>query len=159
MEGWVEDKEDFGDYSTLKKGEQVMSLATLLSILVCVGLLIQIWLTLVITSILPGLNGSFARSFAETFYWFTLPHLMLLLVTLVAVVIQAKRRTYNTFIFSAICLVCSLPTSLYPTSVWSGVGDGWGMGWIFFLGGASLLNIVIGIPMLYIAHRNYPSNK
>lgn len=136
-----------------------MALALTLSILICVGLLIQIWLTLVITSILPGLTGSFAGSFAETLYWFTLPHLILLLVTLVAVVIQAKRRTRDAFIFSAICLVCSLLTSLYPTVVWSGVGDGWGMAWILFLGGASLLNVVIGILLLYIAHRNYPSDK
>lgn len=143
----------------LKKGEQAMPLAITLSMLVCVGLLIQLWLTLVLTSILPGLRGSFAGSFAGTLYWFTLPHLFLLIVTLVAVVIQAKRQTRDGFIFSAICLVCSLPTSLYPTTVWSGVGDGWGMGWILFLGGASLLNFVSGILMLYIAHRNYPSNK
>lgn len=136
-----------------------MPLAITLYMLVGVGLLIQIWFTLVITSILPGLSGSFAGSFAGTLYWFTLPHLILLLVTLVAVVIQAKRRTRDGFFFSAICLVCSLPTSLYPTLVWTGVGDGWGMAWILFLGCASLLNCVIGIPMLYVARRNYPSNK
>lgn len=137
-----------------------MSLATLLSMLVCVGLLIQIWFTLVLTSVLPGLGGySFAGSFAGTLYWFTLPHLILLLVTLVAVVIQAKRHTRDALIFSAICLVCSLPTSLFPTVVWSGIGDGWGMAWILFLGGASLLNFVSGILMLYIAHRNYPSKN
>lgn len=136
-----------------------MPLAITLSILVCVGLLLQIWLTLVLTSVLPGLKGEFAGYFAGTLYWFTLPHLILLLVTLVAVFIQAKRQTRDGFIFSAICLVCSLPTSLYPTTVWSGEGDGWGMAWIVFLGGASLLNFVIGITFLFIAHRNYPSNK
>lgn len=136
-----------------------MSLATLLSILVCVGLLIQIWFTLVITSILPGLSGSFARSFAETFYWFTLPHLILLLLTLIAVIIQAKRRTYDAFIFSAICLECLLLTWFFAVGMWRGGEDGPAMAWIFFLGGASLLNFVSGILMLYFAHRNYPSNK
>jgi hypothetical protein len=136
-----------------------MAQTSILTFLVCVWLLIQIYLTLVLTSILPGLAGTFIGSFACTLHWFSLPHLILLLVTLVTIVIQAKHRTNDSIFFPVICLICLLPTWFLATGMWAGGDDGPGLAWFFFLGGASLLNIVIAIPTLFIANRNYLLNK
>ena len=130
-----------------------------MSILVGAGLLIQIWLVLVITNVLPGLSGTYSRSFAETLYGPTIPHLILLLAALVAVVLHAKHRSLDAFAFPILCLLFSCLTWIFGTASWRGGDDGPGMLWFAFLGGASLLNIVVGIPLLCIAQKYYPSEK
>lgn len=79
-----------------------MKLSLLLSILVCAGLLFHSWLAYSVAGILPGYAGSF--------YWFTIPHLAVLLLSVAAVAIDAMRRKMVTFIASVICLLFLLPT-------------------------------------------------
>ena len=87
-----------------------MVIARAMSILVGAGLLIQIWFVLVITNVLPGLLGTYSRSFAETLYGPTIPHLILLLAALVAVVLHAKHRSLDAFAFPILCLLLSFLT-------------------------------------------------
>jgi hypothetical protein len=131
-----------------------MAIALTLSVLVCIGLLFQIWLTYLIAGILPNFGGNFVG----TPYWFTIPHRVLLPLTLAAVVIHAKFRTKTALVIAIVCLSGLLPTSFFPfaDNLWPGGDDGPGLAWLFFLGGASLLNIVIGVPMLLLADRFYP---
>lgn len=77
-----------------------MTLALILYVLVCAGLLLHSWMAYTVTGILPGYAGSF--------YWFTIPHLILLPSSAAAVGLDAVRRKRATFIAALICLSCLL---------------------------------------------------
>jgi hypothetical protein len=98
-----------------------------------------------VTGILPGYAGSF--------YWFTIPHLVLLPLSAAVVVLDAVRRKRATFLAALICLSCLLPTWLFAGSQWPGGDDGPGMAWVYGIGLASLLSTAIGLPLIYVAHR------
>jgi hypothetical protein len=124
-----------------------MTLALILYILVCAGLLFHSWMAYSITGILPGYAGSF--------YWFTIPHLVLLPLSAAVVALDALRRKRATFIAALICLSCLLPTWFFAGSQWPGGDDGPGMAWVYGIGLASLLSTAIGLPLVYVAHRVY----
>ena len=122
-----------------------MSLPLILSVLVCAGLLFHSWLAYTITGILPGYAGSF--------YWFTIPHLVLLPLSAAMVALDAVLRKRATFLATTICLSCLLPTWFFAGSKWLGGDDGPGMAWVYGIGLASLLSTAIGLPLIYVAHR------
>lgn len=124
-----------------------MTLALILSVLVCAGLLFHSWMAYTITGVLPGYAGSF--------YWFTIPHLVLLPTAAVMVVLDAVRRQRATLVAALLCLVCLLPTWFFAGTQWPGGDDGPGMAWVYGIGLASLLSCAVGIPLLYVAHRLY----
>ena len=124
-----------------------MTLARILSIVVCAGLLLHSWMAYTVTGILPGYAGSF--------YWFTIPHLVLLPLSIVLVVLDSMHRKRAVFIGTFICLPCLLPTWYFASSQWPGGDDGPGMAWVYGIGLASLLSTVIGLPLVYIAHQTY----
>jgi len=124
-----------------------MYLGFALSALVVAGLLFHSWLACTLTGILPGYAGSF--------YAFTLPHLVLVLTTAAGVAIHALRRTRAAFLFAVIGLTCLLPTWLLAAVLWPGGDDGPGMAWVYGIGPASLLSTVIGLPLVWVAHRCY----
>ena len=119
----------------------------ILTPLVCIGLLIQTWLAYTITGVLPGYAGSF--------YWFTIPHLILLPVSVVAVALYAVKRRNTMFTAALICLSCLLPTWFFASFQWPGGDDGPGMAWVYGIGLVSLLNTAIGVPLIYVARRIY----
>jgi hypothetical protein len=124
-----------------------MTPAPILSVLVCAGLLVHSWMAYTVTGVLPGYAGSF--------YWFTIPHLVLLPLSAVVVALYAMRRTRATFIAALICLSCLLPSWFFAASQWPGGDDGPGMAWVYGIGLASLLSAAIGLPLVYVAHRIY----
>lgn len=126
-----------------------MALALTFSVLVCAGLLFHSWMAYTITGILP------VPGYAGSFYWFTLPHLVLLPLATAAVAIHAKYRTRAAFVSALICLSCLLPTWFFAGSQWPGGDDGPGLAWFDGIGLASLLSTAIGLPLVYVAHRFY----
>lgn len=122
-----------------------MTFALIPSVLVGAGLLAHWWMACTVTGILPGYAGSF--------YWFTIPHLVLLPLSAAVVVLDAIRRERATFITALLCLSCLLPTWFFAASQWPGGDDGPGMAWVYGIGLASLLSVAIGIPLIYIAYR------
>ena len=90
------------------------------------------------------------------FYWFALPHLVLLPLAVTAVVIHTKSRGTRAFAASLICVACLLPTWYFAMSRWPGIWDG--MAWFVYVGAMSVLGIVIGLPLIYVAHRLYQRN-
>ena len=95
---------------------------------------------------------------AMGFYWFTLPHLILLPLAIAAVAIHAKSQGTRAFVPSLICMACLLPTWFFASSLWPGGDDGPGMAWVVGIGILSLLTAVIGLPLIYAAHRIYQRN-
>jgi hypothetical protein len=93
---------------------------------------------------------------AMEFYWFTLPHLVLLALAVAAVVIHAKSRGIRAFGASLICVTCLLPTWYFAMSLWPGGWDGFG--WVVCIGPLSLLSVITGLPLIYVAHRLYQRN-
>ena len=85
-----------------------MTLAPILSVLVCAGLFVHSWMAYTVTGILPG--------YAGTFYWFTIPHLVLLPLSAVMLVLDAMRRKRATFIAALICISCLLPSWFFGGS-------------------------------------------
>ena len=124
-----------------------MMIALILQILVCAGLLLHAWTAYSVTGILPGYPGSF--------YWFIIPHLVLVPLSAVLVVLDTIQRTRETFVVSLICLSCLLLTWLFASVQWPGGDDGPRMVWVFGIGAASLLNTAIGLLLIYVAHRLY----
>jgi hypothetical protein len=124
-----------------------MTLARILSVLVCAGLLFHSWMAFSITGILPGYAGSF--------YWFTIPHLVVLPLSTVSVALDAVRRKRATFIATLICISCLLPTRFFAGRQWPGGDDGPGIAWVYGIGLASLLSTVVGLPLVCVAHRLY----
>ena len=127
-----------------------MTLAPVLSVLVCAGLLFHAWMAYTVTGILPGYAGSF--------YWFTIPHLLLLPLSVVAVVLDAVRHQRATLITALICLSCLLPTWFFASIQWPGGNDGPGMAWVYGIGLASLLSTTMGLLLVYAAHRIHKRN-
>ena len=122
-----------------------MTFGLILSVLVCAGLLVHSWMAYTVTGILPGYAGSF--------YWFTIPHLILLPLSAAVVALDAVRHRRATFIAALVCLSCLLPTWFFAGSRWPGGDDGPGMAWVYGIGLASLLSTAIGLPLIYVAHR------
>lgn len=118
-----------------------------LSVLICVSLLIHSWIACTVTGILPGYAGSF--------YWFTLPHLVMAPLAIAVIAVHAKLRTRTSFVSAFICLSCLLPTWFFAGSQWPGGDDGPGMAWVFGVGLSSLLITAIDLPLVYFAHRFY----
>ena len=124
-----------------------MTLAPILSVLVCAGLLVHCCMAYTVTGLLPGYAGSF--------YWFTIPHLVVVPLSAVMVALYAVRRKRATFIAALVCLLCLLPSWFFAASQWPGGDDGPGMAWVYGIGLASLLSTAIGLPLIYVAHRVY----
>ena len=122
-----------------------MTVPLILSMIVCAGLLFHSWMAYTITGIFPGYAGSF--------YWFTVPHLALLPLSVVMVALDAVRRSKATFVAALTCLSCLLPTWLFAGVRWPGGDDGPGMAWVYGIGLASVLSAAIGLPLVYVAHR------
>jgi hypothetical protein len=66
-----------------------MTVARILYTLVCAGLLLHAWMAYSLTGILPGYAGSY--------YWFTIPHLLLLPLSTAMVALDALLRKRWTF--------------------------------------------------------------
>ena len=124
-----------------------MTLAMIISGFVCAGLLLHSWIAYEVTGILPGYAGAC--------YWFTIPHLVLVPVSAAVVVLDVVKRKKGTLITTLICLSCLLPTWFFAGAQWPGGDDGPGMAWVYGIGLASLLNTVVGLPLVYLAHRVY----
>ena len=122
-----------------------MALALFLYTVVCVGLLLHAWLAFSITGIVGGYAGSF--------YWFTIPHLLLVPLSAVMVALHAILRKEGTLTASFLCLSCLLLTWLYAGAHWPGGDDGPGMAWIYGVGLASVLSTALGMPLVWLAHR------
>jgi len=86
-------------------------------------------------------------------FWFIVPHLVLLPVSIVLVAFDAQLTRRATFRAVVVCLACLIPTFYFDIDKWHVLGDGPGMGWIFLVGSASLINTFIGIPLSYFAHK------
>jgi hypothetical protein len=123
-----------------------MTQSRFLYVFVGTGLCIHSFFAYEITGILPGYAGSF--------YWFTIPHLVLLPLSLAAVIADFRLEGRLAFRGALICLGCALPTFLFAMNQWPGGDDGPGMAWAFVVGPASLVNALVGIPALYFAHRS-----
>ena len=122
-----------------------MTRSRFLYVFVGAGLCIHSFFAYEITGILPGYAGSF--------YWFTVPHLTLLPLSLTAIIADSRLGARATFWRALICLCCALPTFLFAMNRWPGGDDGPGMAWAFVIGPASLVNALVGIPALHFAHR------
>lgn len=129
-----------------------MALARVFYILVSLGLLLQIGLALISVGFLSGYPEF-------TYYWCTLPHLILLPLTLMTVVINATYRTNTAFVGSLICLSLLLSTWFFANLLWPGGDDGLGLAWLFGPGFMSILNTGFGIPLIYLANRNRLRNS
>lgn len=125
-----------------------MSLARVFYILISLGLLLHIGLAYIITFILLGDPYFFYQ------YWPTLPHVILLPLTLVTVIINAVYRTNIAFVGCLICMAFLLPTWFLANLLWPGGDDGPGLAWVFGPGFMSILNTGFGIPLIYLANRN-----
>ena len=117
-------------------------LARFLSALVCAGLLVQTWLAYTSTGIVPGYAGSF--------YWFTIPHLLLLPLTIVTVVCDATRHSQRTFYAALGCMMCLEVTMIFAMSQWPYEANGSLRVWqMLFM--AALLNLALGVPLICVA--------
>ena len=122
-------------------------LAWPLSLLVCTTLLTQSWLAYTVTGLFPGYAGSF--------YWFTVPHLIVLPLSAGLVVAGAVRQRRGTWTASFLSVCGILPTWLFAAVSWPGGDDGPGMAWWYGVGLASLLTTGLALPLVYFAHKHY----
>lgn len=120
-------------------------LARALSVLVCVTLLAQSWLAYTVTGLLPGYAGSF--------YWFTVPHLIILPLASALVLAAMLHQNTRIWFASLLCVCAILPTWLLAALSWSGGDDGPGMAWWYGVGLASLLTTALGLPTVYYVHK------
>ena len=125
-------------------GEERVSAAFVVSAVVCVGLLLHCALACLVALT------------AMEFYWFTFPHLVLLALAVAAVVTHARSRGIRAFGASLICVTCLLPTWYFAMSLSPGGWDG--LVWFVYIGLMSLLSVIIGLPLIYVAHRLYQGN-
>jgi hypothetical protein len=87
------------------------------------------------------------------FYPFTLPHVALVVATLVSLSLITFRRfaTPLEWGVAAVLLAGTLATAQYALSQWPGGDDGGGMGWLFFAGLPSMLNVCAAIVFVVAA--------
>jgi hypothetical protein len=102
--------------------------------------------------------GGSAMSERPGQFWFIVPHLLLLPISIAAVAFDARLTRRATFWVVVVCLACLIPTFYFDIDKWHALGDGPGMAWIFMVGSTSLINTGIGIPMIYFAHKRRRSN-
>lgn len=117
-----------------------------LYVLICCTLAIHTFFAYEITGIFPGYSGSF--------YWFAVPHLVLLPLCIGAIFADILLKRKITFLIASISLLCLFATYAFALEQWPGGDDGPGMAWAFAVGFASLINVIIGVPSLYLIHRN-----
>lgn len=130
-----------------------MTLSRCLYIFVVACLLAHAFLAYEIAGLIPGympLDMFNAHNVFNLLNWFTIPHLILLPLSIVAVVADAKLVTKSTLWTAMACLLCLLPSYYFAIGKWN--SDGPGLAWLLVIGVASLINAIVGIPCIYAAH-------
>ena len=123
-----------------------MIFARIISFLVCAGLLLGFCEEYPLIVDMPGY---------KVVNWFAIPHLIVLLLSVIAVVIHAVRRQRATLMAALICIVCLLPAWYIANPHWhDGVG-GPGYAWFLGVGTVSLLSTAIDLPLVFLAHKLY----
>jgi len=86
-------------------------------------------------------------------YWFILPHLLALLLSVLAVALDAIVRKRGTYALALACISAPLLTWAFAVLKWPGGDDGPGLAWVYGVGIASLLTTTLGLPLVRLAHR------
>ena len=119
--------------------------ARLLYLTVLFLLGINAFLSFQITGILPGYSGSF--------YWFTVPHLLLVIACCLIVYIDYKLGATWSLTLAWIFILVLPVTYWFAISRWPGGDDGPGLAWALLVGGVSLVSVLVGIPLLFLGHK------
>ena len=117
----------------------------ILYLILIIGLIGHGLLACRITGLLPGYNGSF--------YWFVVPHLVLIPSVVAIIIWDYKVKTRTSYILSIVGIVALIGTWMFSMYMWPGGDDGPGMVWFIGIGLTTLLENLLGIPILSVAHK------
>ncbi len=98
---------------------------------------------MVIASVLATSTG-----FADVpFYRFTIPHLVIVGLTLLVLGVAAFTRLSSLFMLvtMTVALSVTLITAVYVAAQWPGGNDGPGITWFYLIGGLCMINVAASI--------------